>query len=436
MLTENGEFANRRKKLLAAIEKDSAAILFASAECIRNGDVHYPFRQQSDFYYFTAFNEPDAVALFLPDHTEGQFILFNRPRDPLMERWLGPMVGQEGACEQWGADSAFDINLLDEKIIELLHDRRNIYYELGKNKAWDQKMMGWLSTLANNRKNLPCPFQLADIRKISSEMRLIKSANEIELMKKAAILSAQAHCKAIEKCRPGLFEFELEAVLNYELMVQGCRFSAYPAIVGGGGNACVLHYVDNKDELKEGDLVLVDAGGEYANYAADITRTFPVNGKFSTDQALLYEIVLAAQRAVIDAIKPGIFWHTLQEIAVEFLTKGLVSLGIIPGPLEEAIKNKTYQDYYMHNIGHWLGLDVHDVGAYKVNGEWRKLEAGMVLTVEPGLYLSAHEQLDQRWWNIGIRIEDDVLVTPTGCEVLSCAVPKEIKELEKMMARS
>ncbi len=274
----------------------------------------------------------------MPGHKEGPFILFNRPRDPLLERWVGPTVGQEGACQVFGADSAFDIKLLDKKIIELLADRETIYYELGKNSNWDEKILAWVSKLkAIHRKSFSSPIQLADIRNITNEMRLIKSTKEIELIKRAVAISSRAHISAIEKCRPELFEFELEAIVNYEFMIQGCRSCAYPSIVGGGKNACILHYVDNKDQLKSGDLVLVDAGAEFENYAADITRTYPVNGKFSKDQATIYELVLAAQLAVIKAIKPGIPWDSFQDIAIATLTKGLVALGIIARPVGGAI---------------------------------------------------------------------------------------------------
>lgn len=434
-MNNESRFSVRRRMLFERIGEDNAAVLFGSKELVRNGDVHYPFRQNSTFYYFTGFSEPDAVAVFLPGHKDGPFILFNIVRNKEMEQWLGPCASQEGAVTIYGADSAFDIGLLDEKIVDLLADRQKIFYEMGCNKTWDQTLLSWVRKLqGKHRKKYYCPSELADVSVITHEMRLKKDPLEISLLRQVAEKSAQAHIKAIERCCPQLFEYQLEAVINFELINQDCRFSAYPAIVGGGKNACILHYVENKDILQSGDLVLIDAGGEYQNYAADITRTFPVNGKFSKDQAAVYQVVLDAQLAVIDAIKPGIPWNALQELAVKVLVKGMVSLGILSGKIDEIITTKAYQQYYMHNIGHWLGLDVHDVGRYQVKGESRLLEEGMVFTVEPGLYLSANNQLAKRWWGIGIRIEDDILVTDKGCEILSHTVPKTINDLENLMA--
>lgn len=436
MLMEK-EYATRRKNLLNKLAKDSAAVFFSSTECLRNGDVHFPFRQNSDFYYFTGFSEPETVALFLPDHEEGEFFLFVRQHDPLMERWIGPCCGQRGACERYGADQAFEIGQLDEKIIELLAGRKEIFYPLGQNKNWDQKINEWVTQLqTHNRKNRPCLKSLSDITAMTHEMRIIKSRGEMELLKKAAQISAQAHIKLMQLCKPGLYEYQLEAAFDYEIKEKGCRSTAYPTIVGGGANACILHYIANKDPLKDGDLVLVDAGGEFENYAADITRTFPVNGKFTKEQATIYEIVLQAQEAVIESIRPGIPWNHLQEIAVNSIAKGLLEVGIFKGSLTDIIEKKSYQNYYMHNIGHWLGLDVHDAGLYKKNDQWRPLEPGMVLTVEPGLYLFANDELDPKWWNIGVRIEDDVAVTDQGCEVLTAKVPKSIQEIEAIMGNT
>lgn len=428
---DHEEFFKRRAKLLNAIGNDGAAILFAADECVRSGDVHYPFRQESDFFYFTGFNEPEAVAVLLP----GRYILFNRAKDAKLERWLGPIAGQQGALEKFKADLSFDINLIDEKLTEFLVGRKNIYYPRGKKTRWDTAVLHWVSKLqtANEQKGFP-GIQIADVRELSSNMRLIKSSEELKIIEKVAELSSAAHCAAMKTCRPGIYEFELEASLNYVLARNGCRFPAYPAIVGGGKNACILHYVENNSELRDGDLVLVDAGGELEGYAADITRTYPVNGKFTREQAAVYDLVLAAQMAVINAIEPGVSWNVLQEIAVKILSEGLVSLGIIKGSAKDVIRLKTYSDYYMHNIGHWLGLDVHDSGNYKIDDHWRILEPGMVFTVEPGLYLSPSKALNERWWNIGIRIEDDIVVTTSGCNVLTSGVPKERSEIEQLMA--
>lgn len=431
------EFAARRHQLFRAMGQEGAAIIFSSAEKIRTGDVHYPFRQNSDFYYLTGFEEPGAVALFISGQQKDQFILFSQPSDPLVERWIGKRIGQQGALKDYGADAAFNIAELDDKIVELLGHQKIIFYHLGQEVSWDQKINQWLAKIhATTRKSYPHPSTLSDLSAITYEMRVIKSPYEIELMQKACEISAVAHRKLMEKCRVGMYEYELEAQFNYDIMLKGCRFYAYPSIVGGGENACTLHYIENKFKLNDGQLVLIDAGAEYQNYAADITRTFPVNGKFTEEQALIYNLVLKAQLAVIALIKPGVSWNKLQETAELVLTQGLIDLKIIQTTLEKALEKKYYQKYYMHGIGHWLGLDVHDVGAYKLNGEWRKLEAGMVLTVEPGLYFSPDQALNKKWWNIGVRIEDDVVVTATGCAVLTAHAPKTIEEIEQIMMAS
>jgi Xaa-Pro aminopeptidase len=432
-MNKQKEFAVRRKKLIERVGKGNAAILFSSTECLRNGDVHFPFRQNSNFYYFTGFNEPQALALFLPGRAEGEYILLNRPRDPIREQWEGPCAGQEAACKQYGADQAFAIGLLEDKMLELLSGKKMLFYDLAENKEWDHKITSWATKLRANRKSSPSLIQLSDLNVIAHELRLIKSPYEIECMKKAARIAAIAHKKLMEICLPGKYEYELEARFNYEIAMKGCAATAYSTIVGGGRNACILHYIDNKDLLKEGDLVLVDAGAEYEYYASDITRTLPVKGKFSDAQKEIYELVLKAQLAVIKEIKPGLAWDILQAVAVKVLTKGLIELGIIKLPIQEAIDQKAYQAFYMHNVSHWLGLDVHDVGAYRKDTHWRVLQPGMTLTVEPGLYLSASDKLDSAWHNIGVRIEDDILVTENGCEILTEEVPKTISEIESLM---
>jgi Xaa-Pro aminopeptidase len=435
-MKEKEELKERRKKLFNRLG-DGVGILFSAEEFIRNGDTPYSYRQDSDFYYFTGFNEPNAVAIFLPacDKAGEQFILFNQPRDPKIERWVGPLAGQEGAREIYDADLAFDIKQLDEKIMTLLAGKRAVFYKLGKNKNWDQKISTWISELrAISHRSLGAyPVQLSDLSIIAHEMRLVKSLVERDRLKKACDISAVAHRKLLEIARPGLYEYELEAKFEYEIKIRGCRSLAYPVIAGGGRNACTLHYGENKDELRAGDLVLIDAGGEYENYAADITRTFPVNGKFTEDQARIYELVLNAQLAVIEAIKPGVHWNCLEETAIRYIIKGLIELGILQGPQQEVIADKSYREYYLHSIGHWLGLDVHDVGPYRIEGQWCELQEGMVLTVEPGLYFPAKDDLDSRWWNIGVRIEDDVLVTAEGCQVLTTKAPKTIDEIEAIM---
>jgi Xaa-Pro aminopeptidase len=363
-------------------------------------------------------------------------VLFNRARDPAMERWLGPRAGQQGACEVFGADQAFDIQQLAQKIHELLEGRKTLYYYLGKSSSWDKTVSEWLRARPRgSQKTATYPCQLSDLSLLTSPMRLIKSEHEIEMMTRASDISALAHRKLMASCQPGMFEYQLAAQFEYEVKQQNCRSLAYDTIVGTGANACVLHYVANSARLEAGDLVLVDAGAEYENYAADITRTFPVNGKFNCQQAAIYQLVLETQMTVINMIKPGIAWDRLHEVAVLHLTRGLIDLGIIKDSLQDAIANKSYQEYFMHGTGHWLGLDVHDVGSYRMQNTWRTLVPGMVFTVEPGLYLSASERLDCKWWHIGVRIEDDVLVTKQGCEVLTNKVPKSIEEIEKLMAK-
>ncbi len=431
------EFAERRKKLMQQLGEGSAALFFSGREYLRNGDVHFPFRQDSQFYYFTGFNEPEAVAVLLPGRKQGEYILFNQPRDLKMERWVGKRVGQEGACREYEADESYDISLIKTELVALLSGRKSLFYPLGKDKLWNEFVTSLVTDIRlKNRKLESYPVELCDVATIANEFRLIKSQYEISCMRKAANISALAHEKLMKFCRPGLYEYELEACFNADIRAKGCSNVAYPTIVGSGKNACTLHYVENKDRLKNGDLVLIDAGGEYEYYAADITRTLPVNGKFTPDQKTIYELVLKTQRAVLSAIKPGAFWDILQKIAVEELTKGLLELGMLTGTLQQAIESKAYDEYYMHTIGHWLGLDVHDVGAYRAaNQAGRRLEEGMVLTVEPGLYLSASDKLEPRWHDIGVRIEDDILVTKNGYEVLTEAVPKEIHDIEKLMKK-
>lgn len=428
------EYQKRRQKLFDEIPPNSVAIVTSASEYKRSGDVDYPFRQDSNFYYMTGFEEPEAVAVFIPGRREGQYVLFNRERDLDAERWAGLRVGQQGACEFYGADQAFPIGVLDQKMPELLAGRQRLYYPIGKDPKLDERVLAWVAKLHKKiRSGISAPIEFFNVFSIIHEMRLRKSYYEIDLMRQAASISAFAHRKAMQMCRPGVMEYELEAELLYEFHKQGCRSSAYTSIVGGGANACVLHYVANSAALKDGDLVLVDAAAEYQNYAADITRTYPVNGHFSNEQLAIYEIVLKAQLAVIDIIRPGVFWNELQETAVRIISQGLLDLGLLKGTLEEVLKKQSYKTFYMHSVGHWLGLDVHDVGTYKVNDHWRALESSMVFTVEPGIYISPSPSVAEKWWNIGIRIEDDVVVTKNGCDILTGQVPKYAKEIEALM---
>ncbi|AUH71232.1 Xaa-Pro aminopeptidase [Legionella sainthelensi] len=428
------EYQARRRDLTQKLPEGSIAIIPAAHESIRNGDAHYRFRQESNFYYLTGFNEPDAV-LILISGLDQQSILFNRPRNPLEEQWTGKRLGQEGALSELGMDAAFSIGCIADELPKLLSGKTAIYYALARNLEVEKIMMQALEKVKGQvRRGIKVPEQLCDLEPILGEMRLFKSEAELELMRRAARISVKAHEQAMRRCKHLEYEYQLEAELIYEFSRQGCRSVAYDPIVGGGENACILHYTDNNKPLRQGDLVLIDAGGEYENYAADITRTFPVNGKFSLEQKKIYELVLRAQKSGIAAVKPGLPWNEIQQIMLRILTEGLCELGILQGNVDELLAKEAYKPFYMHNSGHWLGLDVHDIGLYKINGEWRPLEPGMVLTVEPGLYISPNTPgVDKRWWGIGVRIEDDVVVTKTGHEVITAALPVDVHEIEALM---
>ena len=428
------EYQQRRRLLAQSLPHEGIAVVAAAEEKLRNGDTHYRFRQASDFYYLTGFNEPNAI-LLIAAGVEGDSYLFNNPRNPAAEQWTGARLGQEGACQVLGMKAAFPIADFSQKLPELLADKSAIYYSIGHQPALDTDIFNALNVLkAQSRRGVKSPESLCDINPLLSEMRLFKSEAEIALMRRAAEISVLAHKRAMRTCQTLTHEYQLEAELIHEFTRNGSRCVAYDSIVGGGANACVLHYTDNNQPLKHGDLVLIDAGGEFENYAADITRTFPINGRFSEAQRKIYELVLKAQKAGIACIKPGAPWPIVQETIVRVLTTGLCELGIVQGEVNELIANGAYKPFYMHNSGHWLGLDVHDCGRYKKNNEWRLLEPGMVLTVEPGLYISANTNgVDERWWNIGVRIEDDILVTKNGYENLTAALPVEVADIEALM---
>ncbi len=431
------EFYFRRNLLLRKIPASSILILPGGRSKIRNQDVEYPFRQESNFYYLTGFVEPEAVLVLTKNQSgDGAFILFCEDNDPKTAIWTGPRLGVAGAEKSLGADKAYSVQELEKILPVLLENTETIVYSFGLDVTWDKKLIEWVKVLrARAGKGAPYPKQWLELLPLLDEQRLIKSDGEIALMRKAAAISAAAHLRLMQYCKPGKREYELEAEFIYEGYRQGCRSLAYPCIVGGGANACILHYTANKATLQDKELVLVDAGVEYEYYASDITRTFPVNGKFTEPQRLLYELVLKAQVTAIQAIKPGIPWSLLQEKIVGILVNGLVELGILKGKVERLIQEKAYQKVYMHSSGHWLGLDVHDVGSYKVEGQERTLVPGMVLTVEPGLYISPTEtKIEERWKGMGIRIEDDILVTETGYEVLSKGVPKTVAEIEELMS--
>ena len=416
--------------------RGSIAILPAAPLLKRNRDVDHIYRPDSDFFYLTGFPEPEAVAVLIPGRNQAEYVLFCRERDPEREMWDGRRAGQEGACEIYGADDAFPIGDLDDILPRMLEQCERVYYAMGCNPELDKSMSGWISDIrAQSRRGVQGPLEFIALDHYLHDMRLYKSRSEVSTMRRAARISAKAHRRAMEICRPGMKEWEIEAEMNYTCANAGARFQAYPPIVGGGDNGCILHYVENSDTLRDGDLLLIDAGCELECYASDITRTFPVNGKFSTEQRALYDLVLQAQEAAIGKVRPGCHWNDPHNAAVRVITKGLVELGILKGRVPTLIKNEAYKRFYMHRTGHWLGMDVHDVGDYKIDGAWRLLEPGMVLTVEPGLYIPRESRgIARKWWGIGIRIEDDVLVTKEGCEILSRDVPKGADEIEAVMA--
>ena len=432
---KNSEYRKRRKKLMDMLGDDSIAILPAAPEKIRNRDVAFRYRPDSDFFYLTAFAEPQAVLALIPGRSQGEFILFCRERDPEQEVWHGSRAGLEGACNDYGANDAYPITDMDDILPGLLENRERIYYTMGNDIAFDQRVVGWVNRVRGKiRTGVHAPEEFISLNHILHDMRLYKSRHEVSKLRDAATISAKAHVRAMKACRPGMMEYQVEAELLHEFMRRGAFSAAYPSIVGSGVNSCVLHYIDNTREMKDGDILLIDAGAEYEGYASDVTRTFPVSGRFSDHQRAVYEIVLAAQLAAIDAVKPGNHWNQPHDSAVEVLTEGLVALGILKGSAQTLIEKEDYKRYFMHKTGHWLGMDVHDVGDYKLGDEWRMLEPGMALTVEPGLYFPPQKGLAKKWWNIGVRIEDDVLVTKSGHEVLSRDAPKGIPEIEALMA--
>jgi len=430
-----GEFKQRRKLLMRRMKKNAVALLASASAVARNRDVEYPYRQDSDFHYLTGFDEPEAVAVFAPGREQGRFILFCRPYDETKAIWTGKHAGLEGAKERFGADEAYPIEDLGKVLPEFLDQKNAVYFPIGLDNGLDQAVMAAVNALRGKaRMGAKPPEEFIALDRLLHEMRLRKSPDEIKAMRKAADVSVQAHQRAMAACRPGMYEYQIEAELAHEFMRHGLRYAAYPSIVAGGRNACVLHYTENADILRDGDLLLIDAGAEFGNYASDITRTFPVNGRFSEAQRLLYELVLEAQAAAIDKIRPGKSWIEPHDAAVRVLVKGLVKLGLLEGRVGKLIKDEAYKKFYMHRTGHWLGMDVHDVGDYKLGDEWRELEPGMVLTVEPGLYIAPDcLDVEPQWRGIGIRIEDDVLVTKEGCEVYTAAMPKTVAEIEALM---
>ncbi len=428
-------FARRRRALLEKMEGDAIAIIPAAPHLVRNRDVEYPYHPDSDFYYLTGFAEPDAVLVLKKVGRKRSWMLFCQERDPEMEQWVGERLGTERAMSQLGATRSWTINAWEEQLSELLSGVENLYFNVGAGHAVEAALLKQLNQFRQrNRAGVRFPQSLHLVDPLLHELRLIKSREELQCMRRAAEITAEAHRHAMRQCTPGMVEQQLEGEILHSFSRQGSRTVAYDSIVAGGNNACTLHYIRNSDRLQEGDLVLIDAGVEWQGYAADITRTFPVNGKFSAPQRQLYEIVLAAQQAAIRQIQPGKRWDAAHRAAVRAITRGLLELKILKGDLNTLIKEERYKPFYMHQTGHWLGMDVHDVGAYKVDGKWRVLEPGMVMTVEPGLYIPQEMKgVARKWQGIGIRIEDDVVVTDEGCEILTAAAPKTVEEIERWM---
>ncbi|TAJ91465.1 MAG: M24 family metallopeptidase [Gammaproteobacteria bacterium] len=429
------EFPRRRKRLMDMMGDETIAIIPTASVHIRNRDVEFPFRPDSDFYYLTGYPEPVAVAVLVPGRSNGEYVLFCRERDAKMETWHGRRAGLEGACDHYGADDAFPIEDLDDILPGLLEGRERIFYTMGNDQAFDQRVVRWVKQVRDlARSGVHAPDEFVSLTHLLHEMRLFKSREEIAAIRQAIRIAGKGHLRAMQVCQPGMTEYQIEAELVHEFMRQGARSPAYPPIVGAGANSCILHYTENTSELQAGDILLIDAGAEYDCYASDITRSFPISGEFSREQALIYELVLAAQKAAIAQVKPGRHWNDPHEAAIAVITDGLIELGILRGTRKKLLSDEAFTRYYMHRTGHWLGMDVHDVGEYKLDGEWRTLEPGMILTIEPGLYFQPARGLAKKWWNIGIRIEDDVLVTRTGHDVLSRHIPKELAEIERLMA--
>lgn len=427
-------FAKRRIEVMQ-IMKGGIAIVPTAPMRNRNRDVDFPFRPDSDFYYLTHFPEPEAVVALVPGREHGECILFCRERDLEKEIWEGHRAGLEGACEIYGVDDAFPIEDIDDIMPGLLENRDKVFCTMGRYPDFDQSLLNWVNEVrSKGRTGVSAPGEFVDLSHIVHELRLVKQPDEVKNLRRACKVSVAAHRRAMQVCRPGMMEYELQAELEYEFRRGGSQFPAYPTIVASGPNACILHYIENNARMEDGDMILIDAGAEFDCYAADITRSFPVNGKFSAEQKALYEVVLAAQMAAIESVQPGNHWNEPHEKAVQVLVEGLVDLKLLNGNREQLIEQKDYRRFYMHRTGHWLGMDVHDVGDYKVEDEWRLLESGMTLTVEPGLYIAPGSQdVDKRWWGIGIRIEDDILITRSGNDVLSSGIPKAVDDIEAIM---
>ena len=429
------EFLSRRQALLAQMQPGSAALIFAAPEAVRSADSEYPYRQSSDFWYFTGFNEPEALLVLIKsDETHNHSVLFNRVRDLTAEIWFGRRLGQEAAPAKLGVDRALAFSEINQQLFQLLNGLDAIYFAQGEYAYADDIVFNALEKLRKGvRQNLQAPGSVIDWRPMVHEMRLFKSAEELEVMRRAGEISALAHTRAMEKCRPGMFEYHLEGEILHEFNRHGARFPSYNTIVGGGENGCILHYTENECELRDVDLVLIDAGCEYRGYAGDITRTFPVNGKFSPAQREIYDIVLESLETSLKLYRPGTSIKEVNQQVVRIMITGLVRLGILKGEIDELIANNAHRPFFMHGLSHWLGLDVHDVGSYDVDRS-RILEPGMVLTVEPGLYIATDADVPAQYRGIGIRIEDDIVITEDGNENLTAGVVKKADDIEALMA--
>ncbi len=433
---DSKEFARRRKQLMRMMGSGGIAILPAAPVRTRSRDVEHRFRQDSDFYYLTGFAEPEAVAVLVPGRDSGEYLLFCRGRDKAREQWDGTRAGPEGAVEDFWADDAFPIDDIDDILPGIMESCSRVYYTMGMYSDFDARIADWVNSLRSKlSRGVHTPQEFVALDHLLHDMRLYKSRSEIAAMRRSAKVAVRAHERAMKVTRPGLFEYEVEAEFRHEFR-RNNAWASYSPIVGGGANACTLHYVDNSAELRDGDLLLIDAGCELDYYASDITRTFPVNGRFSPEQLAVYEIVLEAQLAAIDKVRKGNHWNDPHDAAVRVITKGLRKLGLIDGTLPKLIKDGAYREFYMHRTGHWIGMDVHDVGDYKVADEWRVLENGMVTTVEPGVYISGKRSVPKALRNIGVRIEDDVAVTSKGPDVLSKGLVKDPADVEALMQAS
>jgi len=427
---------SRRRELMSQMEPNSIALLSAAPLLFRNSDAEYLYRQNSDFFYLTGLDEERAFLALIPGRSQGEVVLFCQEKDKTKELWTGILMGPDAAISELGVDDAYPIADIDDILPGLIEGRDRVYYSMGKDDRFDDQVMDWVKVIrskASMGAHPPGEFLMLD--HLLHELRLIKSTAEIKLMEQAAKISVEGHRRAMAYCKPGIKEYELEAELLYTFTRRGSRAPAYTSIVAAGDNACTLHYNSNDGDVKEGDLVLIDAGCEYGHYASDITRTFPASGKFSLEQKVIYQIVLDAQTAAIEAVKPGAAWDAPHNASVKVIVQGLVKIGLLKGRVATLVKDEAYKDFYMHKVGHWIGMDVHDVGDYKIDDKWRILEEGMVTTIEPGIYISPdNKKVSKKWRGIGVRIEDDVLVTKKGHRILSAGTPKTVAEIETYMA--